>query len=142
MTLSTIAATLLVCLPSHGLPTQQQDVHAGLAKYYSSSYGDLSRIAAKRGVTLCAGCQGFASRPECGVNDSNMGRIFYASVNGHVLRLVQVDCAMPRDLKKQLRDGLVVELSWTLAVATGLSRRGVMPASTWEYQWAVTAIAR
>lgn len=143
MTATIAALTALVCLT--GQAQVPADMQSGTAKFYSAKYGNWQRIADKRGVSLCPGCDGYGARIDCGT----IGSVFYARIAGRTYKLTQVDCSDPTkkykvcnkktgkcwlesDADRHRRTGLIVEVPYWIAVETGISKRGRGPALTWE----------
>ena len=83
------------------------------------------------GFRLRYDVDGYASRPSC----KTLGQVWHASINGGPIRSYQqVDCAQTRDYKRQVRTGLLLEIDYRSAVATGIARSGRGRVVIWSWR--------
>lgn len=83
-----------------------------------------------RGLVVLDSVDGYASRVDCGT----LGSVFWASVNGGKLRSYQqLDCSAPVDAPRHRRTGLIAELDYESAVATGIAGRGRGQVTIWGF---------
>ena len=102
----------------------------GIAKHYTPNLMQrVLRVRQRQGLIPygVTGYDGLASRPDCGT----IGRYFWASLRNprtgewsRPRRMLQVDCSHPRDRQRHIRSGLVVEVDYWTARATGWGWNG------------------
>ena len=99
-------------------------VRTGVALHYHpypDPYGrSMRQVAAVRGMRLDPTVDGYAATADCGA----IGRTLLAVIAGRRVRLQQIDCSDPRDLRHQLTLRDVVEVDWSLAHAQGWATYG------------------
>jgi hypothetical protein len=112
---------LLAMLPT---PT----VQTGTAKFYSPHVMErVYRVRVAQGMVPAGWSGALVATPHC-YNIGRILRVSYRNPNtGHwsdPIRSLDIDCARPRDLGRQVAEGLVVEASWNTAAATGWAYEG------------------
>jgi len=128
-------------VPSTG--PQGASYHEGIAKNYDPGlFQQVLKVRQRQGLIPygVTGYDGLASSTDC----SNIGRYVWVQLRNprtgewsRAKRLLLVDCSAPRDRARHVRTGLVIEVDYMTAKATGWgwngsSGEGKTRARVWE----------